>query len=206
VALVSSLGCAGPTGTSNDAGGSEGSGGPLAATGSTASTSTVDGAASTLGEATALGDGSDGAGPPCDDHACDADQYCLWPWAECGDPGTSWAECTPRPARCEPGDGPVCGCDGNLYADRCTANMAGVDVDRDHACVLPPGTARCAYTSCDPATEQCVRFNPHIDTDTLYVECAPLPTGCATCDCLELGSDCLDCNVSSEGLVIVECF
>lgn len=58
---------------------------------------------------------------------CDDALYCDWPDEVCGE-GDVFGECKPRPAECEPGDKPVCGCDGQRHDSACAAAMIGVDV------------------------------------------------------------------------------
>ena len=110
---------------------------------------------------------------------CAADEYCRFSEAaSCGDadvPGV----CTPRPRFCPRIFKPVCGCDGQTYANACTAAAAGSGVRSQGACPNEHRTCggllglRCAEGEyCDFAPEaQCGRADA---TGT----CAPKPEFC----------------------------
>ncbi len=55
------------------------------------------------------------------------DDYCDWEDDTCGGSDALGA-CVRRPAECEPDDQPVCGCNGQEYANKCEAAQAGEDV------------------------------------------------------------------------------
>jgi hypothetical protein len=69
---------------------------------------------------------------------CDDDSFCSFPaGANCGRadaPGV----CVRRPELCPQIFQPVCGCDGQTYGNRCTANSARVSVEHDGACEGTP--------------------------------------------------------------------
>jgi len=72
-----------------------------------------------------------------DDHAacatsddCESDQFCNKPVGECDVAGT----CERRPEICTADFSPVCGCDEQTYANRCTAAAAGQSVAHDGEC------------------------------------------------------------------------
>ena len=72
--------------------------------------------------------GSRGLGP------CGSNEFCDWqPSANCGRadlPGV----CRDVPTFCTREFRPVCGCDGQTYSNRCSANAAGVSVEFDGEC------------------------------------------------------------------------
>jgi len=55
---------------------------------------------------------------------CATDQYCMRPGKSCNGNG----RCEPRPEVCTFIFAPVCGCDGEIYANSCIAAQAGVSV------------------------------------------------------------------------------
>lgn len=82
--------------------------------------------------ATPAAQGSDGFVCPdlfakCDaEHPCDDGQFCNWaPNEACGD-GTGSGVCIPQPEGCTEQFAPVCGCDGEVYGNACSANAAGL--------------------------------------------------------------------------------
>ena len=65
-------------------------------------------------------------------NTCSADEYCAYV-QECGQVDGS-AICVPRPSSCAAHDLPVCGCDGNDYANLCEAAKAGTGVLKRGGC------------------------------------------------------------------------
>ena len=63
---------------------------------------------------------------------CGTGEFCKRPEGECAQ--TAEGECSARPTTCPPFMEPVCGCDGNDYANNCMAAAAGVTVARQGAC------------------------------------------------------------------------
>ena len=58
---------------------------------------------------------------------CGGDSYCKMPAGQCRSPDAA-GYCTPKPQVCGQQYAPVCGCDGETYANACTAAVAGVSV------------------------------------------------------------------------------
>jgi len=76
----------------------------------------------------------DPGGGPCDSNAdCAVQDYCARAPGDCGGVGV----CEARPAICPDIWDPVCGCDGQTYANACEAAKAGVSVDHDGECAEP---------------------------------------------------------------------
>lgn len=68
---------------------------------------------------------------------CAGDEYCEV--ANCGRNGEKGVCSRGSVGACgQASTEPVCGCDGNTYANRCRANAAGVSVDHKSACESPP--------------------------------------------------------------------
>jgi hypothetical protein len=57
--------------------------------------------------------------------------------------------CTPIPEACPATEGPVCGCDGVTYANRCQAAKLGVSVAHECACETPPPGPTAGVTGFD---------------------------------------------------------
>lgn len=92
-----------------------------------------------------------GVGVQCDDGSeCAAGTFCSFELdAACG-AGDRTGTCQPITAACTQDFTPVCGCDGNTYANTCVANAAGVSVasagecgDEADACGGDSGDSTC---------------------------------------------------------------
>lgn len=132
--------------------------------------------------------GTGDPGTECGDFFCEQMEYCDWPTNDCGNPGADPPTCLPNPEGC-PGveSDPVCGCDGVVYPDECTASISGVDVDEANGCTAPGEFFPCGFKFCDPATSYCQVSTSDIGGFPNSFSCLPLPAGCAEapgCDCL----------------------
>jgi hypothetical protein len=145
---------------------------------------------------------------------CPEDTYC--DDKACGLTG-ALAECLPIPTDCDPGERPVCGCDGELHESPCAAIQAtgqswcwdeeecGFDISSQITCDTPAGTFACGNVFCDVATEFCDRYVCLAGTQ--ISTCAPLPEACpepATCECVEATKRFGECTVGAEGGITFE--
>ncbi|MBT8495695.1 MAG: Kazal-type serine protease inhibitor family protein [Deltaproteobacteria bacterium] len=65
---------------------------------------------------------------------CDDDEWCDFTPAPEGAASSMTGICKPRPSACYEIYAPVCGLDGETYANDCFAHAAGVDVEHDGPC------------------------------------------------------------------------
>jgi hypothetical protein len=139
-----------------------------------------------------------GAARGCrDNSACASTEYCEHDRGLCGR-GARSGTCRPKPAGCASSYAPVCGCDGTVYANECSARAAGVDLATLGGCsVVIPDWAACGKHYCDARTSYCeIYLSDVVDPPTDYF-CRALPTSCLpdggrarTCDCFPDGTRC----------------
>ncbi len=96
--------------------------------------------------------------------------------------------CKARPVGCSAVYSPVCGCDGKVYPNSCSANALGFDLANEGACAPPDAKLfACGPYFCDKATEYCEKIGDLPSIADSY-ECKSLPPVCkgvASCDCLD---------------------
>ena len=115
--------------------------------------------------------------------------------------------CVAVPEVCQADARPVCGCDGELYANACVAAMAGVGHGGSYGCDPPTGKFRCGLDFCDQQTEYCKHTIGHGEPESwkcVALDCPADTTGCA---CITAPSPCGDpgwypgqwCNALEDG-------
>jgi hypothetical protein len=91
----------------------------------------------------------------------------------------------------------VCGCDGHVYVNECSAQAAGVDLATLGGCnAVLPDWAACGRRYCDVRTSYCeIYLSDVLEPPTDYF-CRRLPAGCTpdgaprTCECFPDGTQC----------------
>ncbi|MDI1449616.1 hypothetical protein [Polyangium sp. 6x1] len=179
-------------------------GGSGATSGTTASTGGAGGTGG-MGDAGGFDPGNPG-GQQCGPNApCSDGSYCAYSgFGTCGTEGEK-SECKAVPT-CTPDANPVCGCDGNVYPDRCAAFAAGVDVGAMVGCVPPAGMFACGESFCDVGQEACAH-------DPIYFSywCMTLPAECQPqgmpkdCTCWKDVATCSGCMQDADGNLFLSC-
>jgi hypothetical protein len=121
------------------------------------------------------------------DLGCLGPYFCVYSDRRCGAPGPRWIGCVSLDAACGPDDRPVCGCDGHIYPDACTATRAGVDLSQAATCAPPPGTFVCGEYFCSDAEYCRLTLNDVGGEPLFYASCEAFPVACAsdrTCACV----------------------
>ena len=116
---------------------------------------------------------------------CSSGLYCEYPLGSFCGGNDSLGTCVHRPKDCVGANGkqPVCGCDGQTYADDCHRQLAGTSVAHEGAC--QPTSFACGAKTCN-ATEYCEQGCSGIGSNP-PPGCKPIPDGCLqnpTCGCI----------------------
>jgi hypothetical protein len=145
----------------------------------------------------------------CGDVDCGESEWCDWSDGVCGVDGFGMSMCEPRPKGCGEDYAPVCGCDGQVHSNACSATMAGVDLNAEGDCPTPEGYFRCGSVFCDAQFQYCQVQLSDIGGFGHSYACMSPAVECIegiTCDCLT-EEFCFDfgCNATPDGGVEIEC-
>jgi len=204
------------TGGAPATGGSSGTGAKGGTGGTSGSTATggspaTGGSAGSAGKGGTAGSSGSGGGTTCgglQGLQCAADEYCdFTPDMQCG-AADQLGTCKPKPGGCTDQFQPVCGCDGMKYGNACDANMMGVSVAADGACVPVTGNTCGGDTgvTCDAgAFCKYAQANCGLRGDT--GTCTAIPDACdavaqpvCACDGNTYQSECL-ANMAGQSVV-----
>ena len=212
-----STGSGGAGSSTTSAGGGNASQATVGAGGEASTTGTTSTSGGAGGEATGGVGGAGGAGgsaplPSCGGIAgleCPADHYCDHDENDCG-AGDGLGTCRPKPQACNGVVDPVCGCDGAMHSNACTAQIAGVDLNA-LGCAQTATTFACGYKLCDVLSEACVKTGNDAPPPATTYACVPAPPSCAgdfpTCACASsLATACGGtCTNNVAGSVTIAC-
>jgi hypothetical protein len=124
--------------------------------------------------------------------------------------GSTSGTCESRPENCPDLYAPVCGFDGQVYPNDCSANAAGVDTSPSGGCIPPAGYVSCGAHFCDATSSYCQTSAGDVigptDPCAFYV-CEPLPTSCKAskdCSCFGTSTPCSQaCTFDGNGFQLV---
>lgn len=137
---------------------------------------------------------------------CSATEYCDYPDELCG-AGES-GKCMPRPLGCDLMYAPVCGCDGQVHGNDCSARAGGTDISGKGGCPAPEGQYGCGPAFCGLGSQYCRHAVSDVGGIPDGWECQPLPAACGktpTCACMT-GEACSDwCTTAALGEVTLTC-
>jgi hypothetical protein len=142
---------------------------------------------------------------------CPFGSYCDVPDDSCGK-GLYHGTCKPMPAGCGVTPPKVCGCNGKVFQNACTAAAAGIDVDGNSPCATPGGTFPCGGYFCVVGSQVCRKTTqlgaPIPDT----YACVDVPSGCGNgcscklCDVCPPSGPCGTCGPDGDlGGVYLQC-
>jgi len=148
--------------------------------------------------------------------ACPTGQICdLDAPGRCGGGSILFGHCIVTPQTCAPVDNPVCGCDGQTYANDCARQMAQAQLSYAGACRDAGASTNCGGSiNCDATQTYCLATNPgYAGNPPWTYACQTIPANCAanpTCACICPGpygcGSAYPCTCFEQnGLVSVSC-
>jgi hypothetical protein len=134
--------------------------------------------------------------PACRSNAaCSPAQYCAFAPGSCG---AGLGTCRDKPRACSEAYAPVCGCDGEVYPNACSAHAARVDLDVRRGCRrVIPDYLPCGAHYCDARRSYCEIYLSDVAELPSEHSCRALPEACLpgpaapSCDCFPAGTPCL---------------
>jgi len=146
--------------------------------------------------------------------ACDSGEYCAFGDGSCG-AGDQQGVCTPIPVTCplEAVPWEVCGCDGKVYGDACSAAMGGTDLSTNGGCTLQSGQFACGGLVCLTDNQYCQVTTSDVGGQPNSYQCVFLPSACTSsvpptgpdCTCLASETCGTMCTQEADGHMIVTC-
>lgn len=124
--------------------------------------------------------------------------------------GSVTGTCMSRPKSCPDLYAPVCGFDGQVYPNECSANANGVDTSPSGGCVAPSGWVSCGASFCDATGSYCQSTGNDVASPgqpCTFYGCQPLPTSCKStkdCSCFGGSTPCVStCTFDGDGFQLV---
>lgn len=180
--------------------------------GGTGGSGGTGGTGATGGTGTGGGTGGAGAGQTCGGLAgttCPAGAFCDFADGSCGNAdATGVCVLVPQVCPLEAAPWQVCGCDGMVYGDTCSAAMAGVDVAANGGCILSVGQFACGSLVCNLSTQYCQVTTSDVAGTPDGFTCLSLPATCtagADCTCLAGAACASTCTKETDGHLTVTC-
>jgi Kazal-type serine protease inhibitor domain len=181
----------------------------LAACGGTVETGGSGGQGSSSSSASSGASSGTGSGAACGGFlgaTCAAGEFCAYADRGCG-AADGAGVCVRIPEACDLDYAPVCGCDGMVYGNACSANAMGVDLAAQ-GCTAPSGYFSCGGLFCPIDTTYCEHGFSDVGGEPEFYSCKALPASCggkADCVCAA-SAPCGDrCMTTPDGGIELIC-